>query len=103
MALHRVLTIAMAATMTLVGCGQSGLTDAETVWCKANVDAVAASATSLGLPSPAGDGSWNEWATAIEAAQSLATVRVDNPWDALTAAGDRPNRDRACAAAYAAQ
>lgn len=97
------MVLTLAATLTVLGCGQAGLTDAETVWFEANVEAFASSATILGLPNPADDGSWNERARAIEAAQGLTTARVDNPWDALTVAADRQNRDRACTAAYAAR
>ena len=89
----RRVAFGLLVALVVGGCG--GLSDAEAIWCKANLRAVVTSATSLGLATPSGRDSWEDWALLVRYDQ-----HAPNPWDAWTPAGDRPNRDRACRAAY---
>ena len=89
----------LAVTAATAACAGAFLSDAAVVWCKANLAEVASAATSLALPPPDGFESWKEWG---DLATASATITVDG-WSALLAAGDLPNRDRACAAAYDAR
>ena len=88
----RRVALGLVVALVVGGCGTS---DAEMVWCKANLRAVVTSATSLGLPTPGDQNSWEDWAMLVR-----YDTHAPNPWDAWTPAGDRANRDRACKAAY---
>ncbi len=92
---HAGRVAALAAVMALVpvlgAC--TGVSDAELVWCQSHADKVAAAADRLGLPNP-GSTTWDEWAVMV------SLPKVKGLWDGLTTVNDRPNRDRACKAAY---
>lgn len=74
--------------------GRLPLADAEDSWCQANVELVALMADSLSLPPPSGHSSWDEWGLIV------GSGLLKGMWDGFTTADDRPNRDRACRAAY---
>jgi hypothetical protein len=91
---------ALTLSSVVMACGAGPLSDAETVWCKANLPSVAASADALGLPPPDGESSWAHWAVVLVAGEQMLG---GSQWDAMTIERDRPNRDRACRAAYSAR
>jgi hypothetical protein len=93
----RVVALSLGVVLGALACGLVSLTDAELVWCKANLSAVAASAESLRLPPPDANQSWSAWAAVLIAGEQLFH---GSQWDAMTIERDRPNRDRACRAAY---
>jgi len=74
----------------------TALSDAESSWCRANVPAVAAMADSLSLDPPADFPAWAEWGEVV------SSGLLGELWnsDSFTPISDRPNRDRACRAAF---
>jgi hypothetical protein len=84
--------LAMAVMPVLGAC--NGVSDAELVWCQSNADKVAAAAKTLGMPVPETAKSWDEWAAVV------SYPGLKGLWDGATIESDRPNRDRACKAAY---
>jgi hypothetical protein len=97
MSARRIVLIVLIAT-TLGACGGGGLSDAEMAWCPSHAREVANAAEDLHLPPPStGDGSWQRWADYVDSGV------LGNGWTSMTLVAERPNRDRACKAAFAAR
>jgi hypothetical protein len=94
---RRLCIAALAGGSVLMSCAPGSLSDAELVWCQGHLAAVASSGDSLGLPPPEGSDSWEDWAAVLVAGEQMLG---GTQWDAMTVDRDRPNRDRACRAAY---